>query len=50
MTQLESLLAERLDIVKDLWKYGDNLESYTHDLLTNRIEMLDSMIEMENNA
>jgi hypothetical protein len=47
MTQVESLLAERKAIESDFKKFEGKLNDWTHDLLLNRIEMLDSMLEFE---
>jgi len=47
MTQVESLLAERKAIYSDLKKFEDKLNGWTHDLLLNRIEMIESMLEFE---
>ena len=47
MSDLESLLEERIYIEKDFKKFGDKLNDWTHDLLLSRMEMLDSMISIE---
>ncbi len=45
--QIESLLEEKTDLVNDLWRFGAELNEHTYDALSNRIEMLDSMLAME---
>jgi hypothetical protein len=50
MTQLESLLAERKAVAADFKKFEDKLNDWTHDLLSSRLEMLDSMISIERNG
>lgn len=45
--QIQSLLDEKVDIVNDLVRFGGNLNDYTYDALSNRIEMIDSMLAME---
>jgi len=45
--QIESLLEERWQITVDLERYENKLMDYTHDLLVNRLEMIESMLEME---
>lgn len=45
--QLQSLLAEHKALRADLNYYGEKLTDWGHDLLTNRIEMLDEMIANE---
>jgi hypothetical protein len=47
MTQVESLLAERKAVLADFKKFEYSLNDWTHDLLLNRIEMIDSMLEFE---
>ena len=47
MSEVESLLAERKAIYSDLTKFQDKLNHWTHDLLLNRIEMIESMLEFE---
>jgi hypothetical protein len=47
MTQLESLRAERKAIENDFKKIDGRLNDWTHDLLLSRMEMLDSMISIE---
>jgi hypothetical protein len=47
MSELKSLLAERKAIEADLEKFDGMLNDWTHDLIVGRIEMLDSMIEIE---
>ena len=47
MTQVESLLAERKAIEADFLKFRDKLNGWTHDVLMNRIEMIDSMLDYE---
>ena len=45
--QIESLLAERSDIERDLLEHGEHLQPFTHDCLNNRLEMIESMLENE---
>jgi hypothetical protein len=45
--QIESLLEEKTDIVNDLWRFGKDLNDYTYDTLSNRIEMIDFMLAAE---
>ena len=45
--QIESLLEERWQITVDLDRYQNKLMDYTHDTLTNRLEMIESMLEHE---
>lgn len=45
--QIESLLEEKTAIVEDLWKFGADLQGHTYDTLSNRIEMIDSMLSNE---
>ena len=45
--QIESLLDEKTDLVNDLWRFGKDLNDHTYEALSNRIEMLDSMLAME---
>ena len=40
--QIESLLEERWQITVDLERYENKLMDYTHDLLVNRLEMIES--------
>lgn len=47
MTQIESLLEELTEVRADLKKFEDRLNDHTHDVLSNRIDMLESMLEME---
>jgi hypothetical protein len=47
MSEVESLLAERKALEKDFKKFGDKLNEWSHDLLLNRIDMIDSMLEFE---
>lgn len=49
MSELESLKAELQSLRADFKNYGERLTDYGHDCLVNRIEMLESMIEMESN-
>ena len=46
-SQIESLLEERWQISADLNRYQGKLLDYTHDTLINRLEMIESMLEME---
>jgi hypothetical protein len=50
MTQLESLYEEKAALFEDFQKFEDRLNDWSHDLFTSRIEMLDSMIEIETNG
>ena len=45
--QIQSLLEEKTDLVNDLAKFGGNLNDYTYDTLSNRIEMIDFMLASE---
>ena len=45
--QIQSLLDEKVDIVNDLVRFGGNLNDYTYDTLSNRIEMIDFMLASE---
>ena len=47
MSEVESLLAERRAIELDFKNLEDKLSGWTYDLLLNRIEMIDSMLEYE---
>lgn len=47
MSDLESLMLERIAIQFDFHKFEGKLNDWTHDLLANRIQMLDEMIEWE---
>jgi hypothetical protein len=47
MSDLESLQAERRAIERDFKKFDGKLNDWTHDLLLSRMEMLDSMISIE---
>jgi len=47
MSDLENLLAERKALEKDFKKFGDKLNDWSHDLFLNRLEMVESMICME---
>jgi hypothetical protein len=49
MTQLESLYEEKSALFEDFQKFEKQLNDWSHDLFTSRIEMLDSMIEIEEN-
>jgi hypothetical protein len=49
MTQLESLKAERKALEKDFKKFGDKLNDWSHDLFLSRLEMVESMICIEEN-
>ena len=49
MTQLESLKAERKALEQDFKKFEDKLNDWSHDLFLNRLEMIESMICMEEN-
>jgi hypothetical protein len=45
--QIQSLLDEKVDIVNDLVRFGEALNDYTYDALSNRIEMIDYMLSDE---
>lgn len=47
MTDLQSLRAERKAIESDFKKFDGKLNDWTHDLLLSRMEMIDSMISIE---
>lgn len=47
MTQIESLLEERKAIEKDYVKFGTKVNAWTHDLLINRLDMIESMLDNE---
>ncbi len=45
--QIKSLLEEREGILKDLIKLRNKINDHTFDALNNRVEMLESMLDME---
>lgn len=45
--QVKSLLEEKDGIVKDLLRLRSEMNEHTIDALSNRVEMLDSMLDME---
>lgn len=45
--QIESLLAEKMGILKDLLRLRGEMNDHTLDALNNRVEMLESMLAME---
>ena len=47
MTQIESLLEERDAIENDYVRFKSKLNAWTHDLLINRLDMIDSMLDAE---
>jgi hypothetical protein len=47
MSDLESMKSELRSIKADFKNYGERLTDYGHDLLLSRIEMLESMIAIE---
>lgn len=47
MTQLESLLEEKAELLQDFEDVKNLISDSGHDLILNRIDMLDSMIEIE---
>jgi hypothetical protein len=49
MTDLESLKAERKALEKDFKKFQDKLNDWSHDLFLSRLEMVESMICIEEN-
>jgi uncharacterized protein (UPF0335 family) len=49
MTQLESLLEEKAQLLQDFEDVKNLISDSGYDLFLNRIDMLDSMIEIELN-
>ncbi len=47
MTQIESLLEERKAIEKDYEKFSTKVNAWTHDLLINRLDMIEDMLDNE---